>query len=176
MNANSLRCGSFTFNTMPARPHTVSASATISAPTGAVVVVGDARVGSRAALDDDGDAVVRHLVHTVGRDRDPVLVGLDLARNADDDGVAAVTRCTAFWLAGCGEHAAQDRLDLVELGVAGDERRRQLHDEVAAVVGAADQAGGERLGSDEPRRRACPSSLPKRSLVCWSFTSSMAQK
>ena len=38
------------------------------------------------------------------------------------------------------EHPAQRRLDLVELGVARDEGRRELHHEVAAVVGPADRA------------------------------------
>ena len=50
---------------------------------------------------------------------------------------------------GLGEHRAQPALDLVELGRAHRQRRGQLHDRVAAVVGAAVQAGVEqRLGQE----------------------------
>ena len=50
---------------------------------------------------------------------------------------------------GLGEHAAQDLLDLVELGLADDQRRRELDHRVAAVVGPAVQAGVEqRLGEE----------------------------
>ena len=42
-----------------------------------------------------------------------------------------------------GEHVAEDADDLVHLGLGRDERRRDLHDGVAAVVGAADQPGLE---------------------------------
>src|SRR5580693_5627423 len=44
---------------------------------------------------------------------------------------------------GLGEDAAQDLLHLGEVLGAAGERRRQLDDGVAAVVGAADQAGVE---------------------------------
>ena len=39
-----------------------------------------------------------------------------------------------------GEDLAEDADDLVELGLTGDERRRDLQHRVAAVVRAADQA------------------------------------
>ena len=48
-----------------------------------------------------------------------------------------------------GEDRAQGRLDDVELVVARDQRRRELHDRVAAVVGAADQAGVVEPGREE---------------------------
>ena len=35
-------------------------------------------------LDEDGHVVMAHLEHAVGRDRDAMLVGLHLARDADD--------------------------------------------------------------------------------------------
>ena len=44
-------------------------------------------------------------------------------------------------LAGFGEHGAQDRLDGVELGLTADQRRSQLDDGIATVVGAAIQPG-----------------------------------
>ncbi len=40
-----------------------------------------------------------------------------------------------------GEHGAQDLFDVVELGLADDEGRGELDHGVAAVVGAADEAG-----------------------------------
>ena len=50
---------------------------------------------------------------------------------------------------GVGEDGAQDRLDLVELRLAADQRRRELDDGVAAVVGPAVQPGVEqRLGQE----------------------------
>src|SRR5206468_5798807 len=53
-------------------------------PRVAVVVVGDAGVGARVALDEHAHAVVAHLQHAVRRDRDAMLVGLHLARYADN--------------------------------------------------------------------------------------------
>ena len=50
-----------------------------------VVVVADTGVVARARLDQDAHPVVRHLVHTVGSDRDAMFVGLQLARNTDDE-------------------------------------------------------------------------------------------
>src|SRR5262245_59345077 len=50
-------------------------------------------------------------------------------------------------LSGLLEHLAEDRDDLVELGLLRDERRRDLDDGIAAVVGPADEPGLE-----EPRR------------------------
>src|SRR5882672_2214557 len=44
---------------------------------------------------------------------------------------------------GLGEDRAQDLLDLVEVLLGADQRRRELDYRVAAVVGAADQAGVE---------------------------------
>src|SRR6185437_5639490 len=50
---------------------------------------------------------------------------------------------------GLTQHGAQDLLDLVEVLLAADERRSQLYDRVAAVVGPADQPGVEqRLGQE----------------------------
>src|SRR4051812_46609083 len=46
------------------------------------------------------------------------------------------------------ERGAQDRLHLRELLRTGDERRRELHDGVAAVVGAADQPAAEELARE----------------------------
>ena len=50
---------------------------------------------------------------------------------------------------GLGEHRAQDLLDLVELGLPADQRRGDLDDGVAAVVGPAVQPGVEQGGGDE---------------------------
>ena len=47
------------------------------------------------------------------------------------------------------QHGAQDRLDLRELLGARDQRRGQLDDRVAAVVGAADQAAVVELAGEE---------------------------
>src|SRR4051812_21301501 len=47
------------------------------------------------------------------------------------------------------EHGTQDRLHLGELLRAGDQRRRELDDGLAAVVGAADQPAVEQLGGQE---------------------------
>ena len=60
-------------------------------------------------------------------------------------GVAAVTSLTR--LPRLGEHVPEDAGDLVELRLAGDQRRRDLDHRVAAVVGAADQALLEERGS-----------------------------
>ncbi|KPC69595.1 hypothetical protein ADL26_18040, partial [Thermoactinomyces vulgaris] len=47
------------------------------------------------------------------------------------------------------QHRAQDALDLVERGLVGDQRRRELDDRVAAVVGPAVQAVVvQRLGEE----------------------------
>ena len=46
------------------------------------------------------------------------------------------------------EHGPQDGLDLLELLGAGDQRRRELDDRVAAVVGAADQPAAEQLAAE----------------------------
>src|SRR5262245_13431311 len=48
-----------------------------------------------------------------------------------------------------GEHLAQDAVDDLELVAVRDERRRELDDGVAAVVGAADQAVLEELARHE---------------------------
>ena len=45
-----------------------------------------------------------------------------------------------------GENATQDLLDFVELCLAADERRRELDDRVAAVVGATIETGVEQRG------------------------------
>ncbi len=47
------------------------------------------------------------------------------------------------------QHRSQDRLDLLELLLAGDQRRRELHDRVAAVVGAADQPAAVQLAREK---------------------------
>src|SRR4051812_9273180 len=47
------------------------------------------------------------------------------------------------------EDRAQDALDLLEVLGLGDERRGQLDDRVAAVVGAADQPAAEQLAGQE---------------------------
>ena len=51
--------------------------------------------------------------------------------------------------AGLVEHRAQDVVDLVELLAVGDQRRSELDDRVAAVVGAADQAPAIELAREE---------------------------
>src|SRR4051795_8719986 len=48
------------------------------------------------------------------------------------------------------EHRPQHALDLREVLLGGDERRGELDDRVAAVVGAADQAAAEQLAREEP--------------------------
>src|SRR3712207_471274 len=55
--------------------------------------------------------------------------------------------------AGLGEHLAEDLLDLVEVLLAADQRRRQLDDRVAAVVGAAVDAGLEQRAGEEPAQQ-----------------------
>src|SRR3712207_1303854 len=59
---------------------------------------------------------------------------------------------------GLGQRVPQDLLHLVELRLAADERRSDLHDHVAAVVGAAVQAGRseERRVGKECRSRWSP--------------------
>ena len=52
-------------------------------------------------------------------------------------------------LPGLGQHAVEDVVDLFELLGVGDQRRRQLHDGVAAIVGPADQAALEELAGEE---------------------------
>ena len=52
-------------------------------------------------------------------------------------------------LGGLAQHRAQDRLDLLELLAPGDQRRRELHDRVAAVIGAADQPALVELAGEE---------------------------
>ena len=79
---------------------------------------------------------------------------------------ATASRLGAHALAGRGEDVAEDIRDLVELRLPRDERRRDLDDRVAAVVGAADQpaleeraARGTRAGATRtPRRRSLASS------------------
>ena len=48
-----------------------------------------------------------------------------------------------------GEHVSEDSHDLVELGLVGDERRRDLDDRVAAVVGTADEPALPEPGREE---------------------------
>src|SRR5699024_3515908 len=52
-------------------------------------------------------------------------------------------------LPGLLEHGAQDRADLLELLGVADERRGELDDGVAAVVGAADQPAPVQLPGEE---------------------------
>src|SRR5512133_1880753 len=47
------------------------------------------------------------------------------------------------------QHVVQHLADLLELLRVGDQRRRQLHDRVPAVVGAADQPAPEELAREE---------------------------
>src|SRR4051812_17759048 len=56
-------------------------------------------------------------------------------------------------LPGLLERRAQDRLDLGEVLGAGDERRAERDDGVAAVVGAADQAAAEQLARQEAAQK-----------------------
>ena len=51
---------------------------------------------------------------------------------------------------GLAEHVAEDGHDLIELGRPGDQRRRDLDDGVAAVVGPADQTALEQARRQEP--------------------------
>jgi hypothetical protein len=53
-----------------------------------------------------------------------------------------------------GQHLAEDARDLVELGLSGDERRRDLDDGIAAVVGTADEAGVEQRVREIPAEEA----------------------
>ncbi len=76
--------------------------------------------------------------------------------------------------AGFAEHAVQDVVDRVELLLPADQRGSQLHDWVAAVVGAAVQAGLEQRGRQEAAQQPLGlSSSLKVSLVALSLTSSM---
>ena len=50
---------------------------------------------------------------------------------------------------GLGENVAENRHDLVELLLSGDERRRDLDDRVAAVVGTADEPALEEARREE---------------------------
>src|SRR6516164_2804144 len=61
-------------------------------------------------------------------------------------GEAGPPRCRLEPLPGLGKHAPQDRLDGVELALPADQRRRQLDDGVAAVIGAAVQPGLKERG------------------------------
>src|SRR5664280_3815826 len=54
---------------------------------------------------------------------------------------------------GFGQHRAQTRLDVVELGLADDQRRCKLDHRVAAVVGPAVQAGVEQRLGQEPAQQ-----------------------
>src|SRR3954453_4381539 len=55
---------------------------------------------------------------------------------------------------GClGQDRAQDRLDLLPVLGSRDQRRGELDDGLAAVVGARDQAALEQLGPDEPAQQ-----------------------
>src|SRR3954467_6513931 len=54
---------------------------------------------------------------------------------------------------GLRERRPQDRLDLVELLRVCDQRRRELHDGVTAVVRAADQALAVELARQEPAQQ-----------------------
>ena len=75
-------CGSFTFSTISASAKTVSAAATTRAPCDGEFGVGDRAALAGAGLDQDLVAVVDHFPHPGGRDRDPVLVRLDLRGDA----------------------------------------------------------------------------------------------
>jgi hypothetical protein len=50
---------------------------------GGVLVVGDRAAGARAGLGDHLVSAVHQLAHAGRRERDAVLVGLDLSRNPD---------------------------------------------------------------------------------------------
>src|SRR3954454_20949674 len=56
-------------------------------------------------------------------------------------------------LPGLLEHRPQHGLDLGEVLGPGDQRRAELDDRVAAVVGAADQATAEQLAGEEPAQQ-----------------------
>ena len=76
--------------------------------------------------------------------------------------------------AGLRENVAENPYELVDLPLAGDERRRDLDDRVAAVVGPADQARVEERAERNPRRSVSHSSSSNVARVSLSFTSSIA--
>src|ERR1700709_2313015 len=57
---------------------------------------------------------------------------------------------------GLGEHAAEHVVDLFELLGIGDQRRRQLHDRVAAIVCTADQPALVELAGEEAAHQPAP--------------------
>ena len=74
------------------------------------------------------------------------------------------------------EHRPQDRLDLLELLGVGDQRRRELDDRVAAVVGAADQAAAVELAGEEAAQQRLGLLVVEALLRVRSLTSSIAWK
>src|SRR4051794_6352039 len=58
-------------------------------------------------------------------------------------------RAPVHLVPGLGEDAVEDVVDLFELLGVGDQRRRQLHHRVAAIVGAADQTALVELAGEE---------------------------
>ena len=67
---------------------------------------------------------------------------------------------------GLGENVAENRDDLVELLLSGDERRRDLDDRVAAVVGTADQPALEELRREEAAQQRLALLVVERSRAC----------
>ena len=84
--------GSFTFSTRSERSHT-SSTEVICAPTRVVRLVGERAADTGARLDRDLVTGVDQLERARGRQRDAVLVGLDLLGDADPHGGASLDDC-----------------------------------------------------------------------------------
>ncbi len=112
-------------------------------------VVGRPQAGVPAPDDDDVDrrAAGRMPCRAgAGTDDEAAVAVSHHSGPVDGRGVA---RATSEVVLGLGEHRAQAALDLLELGRTHRQRRGELHDGVAAVVGAAVEAGvEERLGQE----------------------------
>jgi hypothetical protein len=82
-NATSGACGSLTLTIMSASPNTASASGRIFAPWATYSSSSIAEPTPAPGLDHDLVAVLGQLAHARRRERDPVLVSLDLGGDAD---------------------------------------------------------------------------------------------
>ena len=148
---------------------------------GAELVVADRRAVARRRVSISTVApIAGQLVHAVGGDRDPVLALLHLAGDPDRERTARVAGRPGHDENRSHASVSVVRsvpLDLVELGRARDQRRRQLHDGIAAVVGPADQAEVEQAGREEPAQQVLGLLVAEALAgVSWSFTSSIARK
>ena len=90
--ATSAGCGSLTLSTISASAKTAAASASDAGALRLEVGVGDRAALAGPGLDQHLVAVFGQLAHAGRRDRDPVLVGLDLAGNADLHATSSLAR------------------------------------------------------------------------------------